>query len=86
VRFGALYRLRCGKFRQYMSDAIMAVDYRNRSGVNDKFRLGQRFHHAIAQALPIPAQTQHTVRLMTPQVCLHERIDERRHRSAGSSA
>ena len=74
VRFRALDRFARGEFGDHMTDTVVSVDDRDAAGVDDEFRLRHRFHHAVADAVEIPAEAQYAVRLVSPQIRLHERV------------
>lgn len=61
VSFGALDGFFGGEFRQHMADAVVAVDHRHRTAVDDKLRLRHRVHHLVAQTVEVPAEAQHAV-------------------------
>ena len=74
VGFGAFDGFFGSDFRQHMADAVVAVDHRHRTAVNDELRLRHRIHHLVAQTVEIPAEAQHAVRLVPPQIGLHQRV------------
>jgi hypothetical protein len=74
VRFRAFDRfLRC-EHREHVPDPVVAFDDCDRAAVDYKLRRRHRLHHAVQHALEIPAEAQHAVRLVPPEVGLHERV------------
>ena len=74
VHLRAPDRLFRRELRQHMADAVMAVDDRQRAGIDHEFGCRHRIHHLVAQPVEVPAQPQHAVRLVAPQVGLHQRV------------
>ena len=66
VCLGALDGLKGGQHGERVAHTIVTVDHRNRTRINDELRRGDRFHHAVANAVEIPAEAQHAVRLVAP--------------------
>ena len=71
-----------------MTNAVVTVDHRNGAGIDNELGFGHWFHHAVADAIEIPTEAQHAVRLMSPEVGLHQRVSYKarvalRHASAG---
>jgi hypothetical protein len=76
VRLGALDGFLHGERGQHVSDAVMAVDHCDRARIHDEFRFGHRVHDLIQYAITIPAEAQHAVGLVSPQVRLHQRVGD----------
>ena len=74
VRFGAFDGFARCQFGQHVSHAVVTVDDHDRTCIHHEFRLRHRLHHAVAQPIQVPPEAQDAVRLMSPQVCLHQRI------------
>ena len=88
MQLRASYRFLAREFGQHMAHAVVAVDHRHRAGIDHELRRGHRLHHAVADAVEIPAQAQHTVRLVAPQIGLHQCVGDemcvaRRHAGVG---
>jgi hypothetical protein len=74
MRLRAPDRLVGRQHRENVSDTVVAVDQRDRARIDGELRLRDRLHHAITDAVEIPAEAQGAVRLVSPQVRLHQRI------------
>ena len=88
MRFGAVDGLLRGLRGKHLSHRIMAVNEGEPAGIDNQFGLRFRIPDAGLQARRIPGQPHHPVRLMAPQVCLHQRICSEpglRRRHAGAS-
>ena len=66
MRLGALDGLVGGKHGEHMAHAIVAIDDSYRTGIHHKLRCGLGLHHAVADAVEVPTQAQHAMRLMAP--------------------
>ncbi len=62
--------------RHYLSDAVVSVDETHGTCIDQLFDLRRWPHYLVAQAIEIPAQSQHPVRLVSPQIGLHQRIGD----------
>ena len=71
MRFGAAHGFPCGENRQDVPHAVVAVDHRYRARVYRELGLRHRIHYPIAYAIQVPAETQHAMGLMAPQIRLH---------------
>jgi hypothetical protein len=74
VRLGPRDRLVRGPHRQHLADAIVAVQHGNRARVDHDLGGGDRVHHTMAEAVEVPAEPEHPVGLMAPQVGLYQRV------------
>ena len=59
---------------QNLSHCVLAIDDSDSSSIDDDFRVGDGIANAGFEACGIPRQAQNSVRLMAPQISLHERI------------
>jgi hypothetical protein len=71
---GALDRLPRGARRQHLTHAVVAVDHGEPTGVDDKLRLRHGIAHARLQTRDIPGKPHHAMRLMSPQISLHQGV------------
>ena len=76
VRLCPFDRFPRGERGQHLADSVVAVDHRNRACIGDELRLRHRLHHAGANAREVPAQPQHAVGLVPPEVRLHQRVGD----------
>ena len=70
------HRFAGGQHGQHVANAVMPVDHRHGAGIHEEFGFGQRIHDLVAQALQGPAQAQHAMRLVPPQIRLHQRVGQ----------
>ena len=77
VRLGAADRFAHGVGGQHLAHRIAAVDHRDGAGIDDEGRRGDRpLHTPALQPRQVPGQAQHAVRLVAPQVGLHQGISD----------
>jgi hypothetical protein len=74
VRSGSRDRLVRSPHRQHLANAVVAVNHGNRARVDHDLGGSDRVHHAMAKAVEVPAEPEHPMGLMAPQVGLHQRV------------
>jgi hypothetical protein len=57
MRLGPRDRLVCGPHRQHLADAVVAVQHGNRARIDHNLGGGDRVHHAMAEAVEVPAES-----------------------------
>jgi hypothetical protein len=63
-----------GPHRQHLAHAVVAVQHGNRARVDHDLGGSDGVHHALAEAVEVPAEPEHPVGLMAPQIGLHQRV------------
>ena len=76
VNFGTLDGLFRRESGQHMADAVVTVNHRQRTAIDNELRRRHRIHDLVAQPVQIPAQAQYAVGLVAPQIGLHQRVGD----------
>ena len=65
--------------------AIVAIDDRHGPGIDDQLGAGRRAHHALANPGEVPIEPKDPVRLVPPQIGLHQGVGKQRRISLGNA-
>jgi hypothetical protein len=65
-----------GPLGEHLADAVTAVQQHQGTGVGEDDRIGPDPHRAGAQPRHVAGQAQHAVRLVSPEVGLHQAVGD----------